>query len=332
MAVHRLGANEPAVNIASFALEPGGAIRSESLELALTRWRAGGGPYWIDLCGGLPEELAGWLGDLGLDPALLELLQLGSEETKILPLADLVYVAYPVAATKEGQKPDHFGLLCLDRLLITMHGEREGSPVLKEELATKVKLTEPTTAGVICALAIVHAMRLRHHVVTLRAQGDALADRMDSDPWAVPLGEILALKRRVLALGGVVDEELAVLEILRISNRPALPMRSLAETFQAAIEVTRATDRDIDRLDRRVSDLDERHQAAEQDRTNYRLGVLTVMSAIFMPLTLIAGIYGMNFETMPELHFRYGYPAVLAGMAVIAGALFWYFRTRWWRR
>ena len=53
------------------------------------------------------------------------------------------------------------------------------------------------------------------------------------------------------------------------------------------------------------------------------LGLLTVLSAIFMPLTLIAGIYGMNFDVMPELHWRYGYFVVLGTMAVIAGGLWW---------
>ena len=62
---------------------------------------------------------------------------------------------------------------------------------------------------------------------------------------------------------------------------------------------------------------------------NRRLGTLTVLSAIFMPLTLIAGIYGMNFEAMPELRWRYGYPAALGAMALVAAGLGWYFRTRW---
>ena len=167
-------------------------------------------------------------------------------------------------------------------------------------------------------------------MATLRGTGDALAGRMDPDPEAVSLREILALKHRVLALGTVVDEQLAVLEVLKISKHPALPLSRLADAFQAAVETTRATDRDIDRLDRRVSDLQHRYEAAQQDKTNRRLGLLTVLSAIFMPLTFIAGIYGMNFEFMPELHWRYGYFIVLGAMAVIAGGLFWYFRSRWW--
>jgi len=58
--------------------------------------------------------------------------------------------------------------------------------------------------------------------------------------------------------------------------------------------------------------------------------VLTVFSAIMLPLTLIAGIYGMNFEHMPELHWLHGYPFVLILMAVVTLGLFAYFRRRGW--
>jgi magnesium transporter len=58
--------------------------------------------------------------------------------------------------------------------------------------------------------------------------------------------------------------------------------------------------------------------------------VLTLMASIFIPLTFIAGIYGMNFEHMPELHSSSGYFVVLFVMAVIAVALVAYFRHRGW--
>lgn len=60
-----------------------------------------------------------------------------------------------------------------------------------------------------------------------------------------------------------------------------------------------------------------------------REGSLTVMSAIFFPLTLITGIYGMNFENMPELTWRYGYYAVLGALvAVVVGLLVVFKRRR----
>lgn len=65
-------------------------------------------------------------------------------------------------------------------------------------------------------------------------------------------------------------------------------------------------------------------------RLNRVMRVLTVVTVIFMPLTLIAGIYGMNFGWMPELQWRYGYFAVLAGMLLLTlGMLLMFRRLRW---
>ena len=318
------------MKVTCLKLEPGGAMRPESEAAAVAAWRAGEGTRWIDLASESAEPVVKWLAALGLDPGLVDLMQVGADETRILPLAGSVFFAYPVPAGDQAREHDHFGCLCLERLVITMHDEAGGSLRLDDAMVGRFKLPEPTTAGVVAALALVHSSRLRRHVATLRGAGDSLADRTDSSPQSVRLEEILALKRRVLALGGVVEEELAVLEVLKVSRQAALPLSQIGETFQVAVENMRATDRTVDRLDRRLGELQGRHEALQQEKTNRRLGQLTMISALFMPLTLIAGIYGMNFEFMPELHFRYGYPAALAGMALIAAGTSWYFRSRWW--
>ncbi len=65
-------------------------------------------------------------------------------------------------------------------------------------------------------------------------------------------------------------------------------------------------------------------------RTNEIMKVLTLMASIFIPLTFIAGIYGMNFESMPELRAARGYPIVLGAMLVVALAMVAYFWHRGW--
>lgn len=65
-------------------------------------------------------------------------------------------------------------------------------------------------------------------------------------------------------------------------------------------------------------------------RLNEVIKVLTVISTIFIPLTFITGVYGMNFRHMPELEWRWGYPLVMLGMGVIAAGLFVYFRRKKW--
>lgn len=70
--------------------------------------------------------------------------------------------------------------------------------------------------------------------------------------------------------------------------------------------------------------------ATEAQRQNEVMKVLTLVGSIFIPLTFIAGIYGMNFEHMPELRFRAGYPIVLGVMAVVAVGMVVLFRLRGW--
>jgi magnesium transporter len=71
-------------------------------------------------------------------------------------------------------------------------------------------------------------------------------------------------------------------------------------------------------------------------RTNEIVRVLTVISSIFIPLTFIAGLYGMNFDrsssvlNMPELSSPIGYPVVLLVMAAVAGGMLLYFKRKHW--
>ena len=66
------------------------------------------------------------------------------------------------------------------------------------------------------------------------------------------------------------------------------------------------------------------------NRMNDIMKVLTVIATIFIPLTFIAGVYGMNFEYMPELKWRWGYHAVMLFMAIVGTSMFTYFRKRGW--
>ncbi len=70
--------------------------------------------------------------------------------------------------------------------------------------------------------------------------------------------------------------------------------------------------------------------SAVNNRMNEVMKLLTVVSTIFIPLTFIAGVYGMNFEHMPELKFPWGYPICLAAMAAIAVGLVFFFWRRGW--
>jgi magnesium transporter len=72
------------------------------------------------------------------------------------------------------------------------------------------------------------------------------------------------------------------------------------------------------------------HLAVSGNKANEIMKVLTMMASIFIPLSFMAGVYGMNFENMPELHARWSYPILLAVMLSTAIAMLFYYRSKGW--
>jgi magnesium transporter len=72
------------------------------------------------------------------------------------------------------------------------------------------------------------------------------------------------------------------------------------------------------------------HYSTAQQRANDTIKVLTVIATVFLPVYLLTGIYGMNFESIPEFAWRYGYLFFwgLAGLTTLA--MFWFIKTRKW--
>jgi magnesium transporter len=66
------------------------------------------------------------------------------------------------------------------------------------------------------------------------------------------------------------------------------------------------------------------------NRLNAVMKVLTIIATIFMPLTFLAGIYGMNFKYMPELEWKWGYPLILFVMFAIGVSMLFYFKRKKW--
>lgn len=89
----------------------------------------------------------------------------------------------------------------------------------------------------------------------------------------------------------------------------------------------------FDEIDQERSDLESmtnQYFAVLSQRSNEVMQFLTIIAALFIPLTFIAGLYGMNFDNMPELHTGYGYYVVLGIMIIITIILILYFRKKKW--
>lgn len=85
-----------------------------------------------------------------------------------------------------------------------------------------------------------------------------------------------------------------------------------------------------DQIHEDVSNLVNFYLSISAQKTNDVIKVLTIFSVFFMPLTFVAGIYGMNFDYMPELKMRYGYPLLLGIMVLLSCGIYLWFRKKRW--
>ena len=89
----------------------------------------------------------------------------------------------------------------------------------------------------------------------------------------------------------------------------------------------------LDQVDADLNSLDSAsafYFSMQSHKMNEVMKTLTVVSVFFMPLTFIVGVYGMNFDNMPELHWKYGYFIILAAMFLLLLGMIIYFKKRKW--
>jgi magnesium transporter len=134
--------------------------------------------------------------------------------------------------------------------------------------------------------------------------------------------ENLRLRRSIWPLREV-DSELSRKESLLIRERMQPYLRDLYEHVVEAIDT-------VEMLRDTLGGLLDVHLTSISNRMNEVMKVLAIIATIFVPLTFLSGVYGMNFDYMPELRARWGYPAVLSVMfAVFLGMLVYFRRRRW---
>lgn len=148
-------------------------------------------------------------------------------------------------------------------------------------------------------------------------------DAVEGDPSVLP--DIHALRRDIAVLRRVLAPQRrmlqAVARTVAVGDRAG---RDLADAIDHHVHM-------IDSLDSAhsmVGTLVDTYRGANAEQMNEIMKVLTVFSAIFLPMTLIAGIYGMNFQHMPELQTEWGYYGSLAAMATVGVGLWLYFVRR----
>jgi magnesium transporter len=158
---------------------------------------------------------------------------------------------------------------------------------------------------------------------------EELEDEVYLDPNTTSLKKIQVLKKELIYLRKSVYPIREAISKISKGEYPQIKKeteRYLADVYDHCIHVieTLETYRDL------TSGLMDMYMTSMSNKMNEVMKVLTVIATIFIPLTFIAGVYGMNFENMPELGWKYGYHAVWGIMiATFIGMIFYFKKKNW---
>lgn len=158
---------------------------------------------------------------------------------------------------------------------------------------------------------------------------DTVRDNPDAESDSDLIRTIYRLKRIVIRLGRMTYPLRDMVRTFEHYDHPMLPPEMDMYFSDLYDHTLRAFDR-IEHARMILQELQDFYHTEHERRTSDILRMLTVITAIFIPLTFIVGIYGMNFENMPELHTRYGYFITLGVMFVFAVGIAVFFRLKRW--
>lgn len=294
-------------------------------------------PTWIMVTGLHDVDRIGSLLEAyGVHPLVQDDIVNTNQPPKVEDFGSYLYVAArQLTLTPDDCEDDfdvqHFSAILTDRVLLTFHEAPSPvfAPVLKRLREGKGRLRSQGPDYLLWAL--LDAL-LDHYLVALDALEEEVAE-MDEEltlPGAdIDLGEIHAIRARTNFLYRIVRPMREVATALQHSDSELLT-RSITPFLRDFYDHAWHAIETADHLRESVTSIREFHHAVLSQRMNEVMKVLTAISTVFLPLTFVAGVYGMNFDYQPELHWRWGYGLVWGLFVVITLLLLWYFRRRKW--
>jgi magnesium transporter len=288
-------------------------------------------PIWLDLWGAEPGVLEAWLDKLEVSDLCRRICLEAGDRSGFHPLKREILFAFLTLVEKgASEEEENIIFLCRENILLTIH--QNSVPILErisKARGSDAWLADRGVAALVSAMLIAFSHECERHTQGLRASILALEERMEREPDTVEAAEIMSGRSAVLALDRVVSEQLPCAKALTTTDRSFFRFEDSRDYINCAIEVLLGIDKSVDRLDKRVDVLSFVCQTNAQDKTNHRLAVLTVLSAIFLPISFLVGVWGMNFD-QPEIRLPFAYPVALGFMALIASSLYLYFRKTGW--
>jgi magnesium transporter len=315
---------------------PDGAFEREAVyDVAeLESYRHRGGVLWVDVNGIHDADVIGRIGQVfNLHSLLLEDVLNAHQRPKLEQHGDQLYLVLRMLLTggDHDVEMEQVSIVLGDQYVLTFQERsRDTFDAVRRRLAEPSSRMRQQGADFL-AYALVDTI-VDNYFAVLEMVGDrieALEDAVVLDPNRDTLTDIYDVKSTLADLRRAIWPLRDALSTLARGDSP----RVSPGTLPYLRDVTDHTIRTIDTIETyrdTAATLIDLYMSSVSNRMNDIMRVLTVIATIFIPLTFIVGIYGMNFTHMPELQASWGYPGVWAVMVVIVLGLIVFFRRRGW--
>ena len=290
---------------------------------------------WLNVDGVHQPEIIEQIGKIfSIHPLVLEDIANTGQRPKMEDFDGYIFVVLRMLRfddEKNQTKAEQISIILGPDFVISFQ-EREGDvfDIIRERLRSNKGRIRKIGADYL-AYSLIDAI-VDNYFMILEKLGETIEDIEDklvTDPKAETLQIIHDLKREMIFLRKSVWPLREVINRLERSESALIKKSTLVylrDVYDHTIQVMDSVDTFRDTL----SGMLDIYLSSVSNRMNEIMKVLTIIATIFIPLTFIAGVYGMNFRRMPELVQPWGYPAVLIVMLVIALIMLVYFRRKKW--
>ncbi|KAF0813738.1 Cobalt/magnesium transport protein CorA [Andreprevotia sp. IGB-42] len=289
---------------------------------------------WLNLHGLGNLEILKFVGRrFGLHPLVLEDILNTEQRPKVEAYPGYFFVtARLIRICEDGSlDSEQVSIVVMRGVVLTFQEQPTGTfDGIRESLKTGQSQIRKLGADYL-VYALLDKLVDRYYVVLeqLGERIENLEDAIYAGAQSSHLTEIQELRRKLLYLKRGLWPMREVVNVLQRDEPDFFHEETqlyLRDVYDHTVQLIESTDslRDL------IGGLQDAYASLQSQRMNEQMRVLTTITTIFMPLTLVAGIYGMNFEHMPELKWHYGYFYALALMGVITVVLGGYFWIRRW--
>jgi magnesium transporter len=290
-----------------------------------------GKPRWIDIVSPLDDELRTLLIPLVHDDSIVENFILMDRNLPVAHSEKELYFEFPIIRDMVSFDLENISFLCMPHLLITIHdNEIESLNKLSQDLCKHLHLQRATIASLLFNLM---AELVEKNYFLYRDQREKitkLSNKVIKGQNSIDVRTILHLKKNIGRINIMIEDQLYCINTIQIYEGVAFDIGKQRRNFNNLEDEVRNGFRFLSRYENRLEDIHKHYELMLQEKTNNRLKVLTIVAAIFLPLNLVAGIYGMNFEYIPTLEWAFGYHAAIALMLIVSALMVYYFYRRGW--